>query len=161
VKTPVDETITAKNRQKRRANLPIRYTSRIGRSVKMLGQRARALRRMQSRPSATPISYLVSKMKIDSIRDVIATRQLHLGADSVHVSLGLPIPFPDNLDFYCPYAISYRGVTRYGYAGGVDAIQALQLTMVRVGIDLQHLAKSSGLQISWLLDTPGDTGFPH
>jgi hypothetical protein len=41
----------------------------------------------------------------------------------------------------------------------MDAVQALQLTMKKIGADLAHLAKTQGVQIAWLPDTPGDTGF--
>jgi hypothetical protein len=39
-------------------------------------------------------------------------------------------------------------------------VQALQLTMKKIGTDLAHLAKTQGVPIAWLPDTPGDTGFP-
>ena len=98
-------------------------------------------------------------MDIHEIDEQIADRTLKMGTENVVVTIGKPRPFDDNEDFYCPYSIEYAGKKKVSYAGGMDAIQALQLTMKKIGTDLSCLASAHGVLITWLADTPGDTGF--
>lgn len=99
-------------------------------------------------------------MDIREIGEPIAARKLVMGTDEVVVTIGKPQPFDDNEDYFCPYSIEYAGQKKVSYAGGMDAVQALQLTMKKIGTDLTYLAKTQGVPIAWLPDTPGDTGFP-
>jgi len=82
-----------------------------------------------------------------------------IGKDEVVVTVGRPCPFDDNNDYYCPYSIEYGDFKKVSYAGGMDSVQALLLALKKIGSDLAHLAKTKGIPISWLPDTPGDTGF--
>ena len=84
-----------------------------------------------------------------------------MGNEEIFVTIGRPRPFEDKEDYYCPYSIEYAGKKKTRYAGGVDAIQALQLVFKRIGADLFQLAEQSGVSITWLEDTPGFTGFPQ
>lgn len=99
-------------------------------------------------------------MDIREIGEPIADRKLMMGADEVVVTIGKPQAFNDDEDYYCPYSIEHGGRRKMSYAGGMDAVQALQLAMKKIGVDLAALAKAQGVSIDWLPDTPGDTGFP-
>ena len=99
-------------------------------------------------------------MDIRELGEPIADRKLAMGTNEVVVTIGKPQPFDDNEDYYCPYSIEYAGQKKVSYAGGMDAVQALQLTMKKIGADLAYLAKTQGVPIAWLPDTPDDTGFP-
>ena len=98
-------------------------------------------------------------MNIREVAEPIASRQLMMGTEPVVVSIGKPEPFDDNADFFCPYSIEYAGKRKVSYAGGMDAVQALQLAIKKIGSDLAYLAKTEGVPIGWLQDTPGETGF--
>jgi hypothetical protein len=101
----------------------------------------------------------MSPRKLEEIGESIAERTLVMGADAVIVTIGKPQPFDDGEDYFCPYSIEHAGQKKVSYAGGIDTVQALQLAMKKIGIDLAHLAKTQGAPIAWLPDTPGDTGF--
>jgi hypothetical protein len=75
------------------------------------------------------------------IGTVIAERQLRLDADSdvpITVLMGIPQKFgTDQGQYYvCPMQIRGLGDERVIGAQGVDAFQALQLGMQRIGIEL-------------------------
>ena len=76
----------------------------------------------------------------------------------VTVSIGAPRPYPDGADFYCPYRIESLGDDRVKWVGGVDAVQALQLVMERIGIELYASPKASVLR--WIDPDDPDLGFP-
>ena len=99
-------------------------------------------------------------MELKEIKQAIAVRTLRAGAQSIVVTIGKPQPFEGGGDFYCPYSIEFQGKTRIGYAGGVDAVQALQLAMKKIGVDLAHLKTPPDSPITWL-DEVGQTGFPQ
>jgi hypothetical protein len=98
-------------------------------------------------------------MNIYEVSESIAERKLVMGAVEVIVTIGKPQPFDDDEDYFCPYSIEYAEQKKVSYAGGMDAVQALQLTMKKIGADLANLAKTQGVPITWLPDAPGDTGF--
>jgi hypothetical protein len=97
-------------------------------------------------------------MHVKDIEDPIATRKLEMGRDEVIVTIGKPKFFEG--DYFCPYSIEYTGNKKVGRSFGVDAVQALQLTMKKIGVDLLHLSETKGIPISLFPDTPNDTGFP-
>jgi len=99
-------------------------------------------------------------MKITEIVNPIATRTLSAGSDDVVVTIGKPELFKDGNDYYCPYAIDFLGKKKMSYAGGADAVQAIQLAMQKIGVDLAYLKTPSNEPISWIGGGPGDTGFP-
>ena len=72
-------------------------------------------------------------MKVE-LGSVIAERRLRVTGRpelDVRVRIGTPRPFPDapHNDYYCPYQIVGLGSAKVRYAGGVDAIQALELAL--------------------------------
>lgn len=83
-----------------------------------------------------------------------------MGNDEIRVVIGMPEPFADGHDYYCPYSIKHGGDTKVSYAGGMDSVQALQLAMQEVGADLGYIARTTGVDIRWLDDSPGESGFP-
>src|SRR5690348_10271957 len=96
--------------------------------------------------------------------DVIARRELCLvepdGSESeVIVSIGRPQPFEDFKDYWVPYKISGGGIDKEFYAGGVDAIQALQLAMVGLGAELYALGRTMGGRLKWNVEE-AFLGFP-
>lgn len=99
-------------------------------------------------------------MKISEITEVIASRVLKAGDVDVLVLIGKPAMFEDGNDYYCPFSIEGFGKTQISYAGGSDAVQALQLAMKKIGVELEYLGKKNQISISWLNDMPGETGFP-
>ncbi|MEM8560947.1 MAG: hypothetical protein AAGF57_01870 [Pseudomonadota bacterium] len=46
------------------------------------------------------------------------------------------------------------------YAVGSDAVQAIQLAMKKIGIDLGSLETPSNTPVTWVSDGPCDTGLP-
>src|SRR5438094_7186700 len=62
------------------------------------------------------------------------------------VEIGKPAPFPDGpQDWYCPYTI--RGYEEFGehYAGGVDPLQALVMTLSGLRAQLLYIARRGKL----------------
>jgi hypothetical protein len=88
----------------------------------------------------------------------IATRKLSFGSEELTVILGKPEAIEDN-DFLCPYMILAGKETKTGYAIGIDGIQAIQLAMKKISIDLICISKASGIPIFWNMGGPGDIGF--
>lgn len=99
-------------------------------------------------------------MKDEKIRNPIAWRTLSMGGESVFVTIGQPELLQSDDEFACQYSIRWRGKNLCHRVIGIDAIQAIQLVMTRIGTELMALAKENNLQITWLADTPGEIGFP-
>lgn len=98
-----------------------------------------------------------------SLGTVIAIRELVLkdenGDRPVTVRIGMPRPFDDGQDYFCPFEIDGMGKTTVQRAGGVDAVQALRLAMTMIGITLYASEEAKAGQLRWL-DEYGDLGFP-
>jgi hypothetical protein len=104
-------------------------------------------------------------VKLQSVGDVIATRNLLLLRDGtsaleVHVLLGKPQAGPDHKDFYCPYQIKGVGEEKVKSVYGIDAFQALQLTLSILAVELEVLNKQLGGKLRWDCDDKGGLGFP-
>jgi hypothetical protein len=103
-------------------------------------------------------------MKVE-LGPIIAERRLRVTGRSeldVRVRLGTPRPFPDAPygDYYCPYQIVGVGNEKVRYAGGVDAIQALELALHILPTELDALRQEyPGL--GWADAPDGDYGFSH
>jgi hypothetical protein len=97
-------------------------------------------------------------LELDPIGTVIATRIYRRdGGGDVILRVGLPVPFPEGDNFFCPYAIEGLSVDRtISRAGGVDAIQALLLALQKIRITLEN----SGAGVFWLDDADPDLGLP-
>ncbi len=97
--------------------------------------------------------------------EIVAERRLLSVAQDgqtreVVILLGKPRPFPDApyRDYYCPYQIRGVGTEKVGAAGGVDALQAMQLAMVAIGATLENVQKTCKVDLRWN-DGSTDLGF--
>jgi hypothetical protein len=96
---------------------------------------------------------------------VIAERRLRVSGRpefDVRVRLGTPRPFPDAAygDYYCPYQIVGLGRESVRHAGGVDAIQALELAIHILPTELDALRQEHP-GLGWEDAPDGDYGFSH
>lgn len=101
-------------------------------------------------------------MELDSVGIAIATRDLDLAkGKKVIITIGKPEEFPDGGGgFYCPHQITGIGNERVRYAGGVDAVQALQLALIMIGAILYTSKEAKSRTLSWIGGQNGDLGFP-
>src|SRR5215468_4845322 len=101
-------------------------------------------------------------MKVE-LGSVIAERRLRVTGQpelDVRVRIGAPRPCPDDpqTNYYCPYQIAGLGIGKVRYAGGVDAVQALELAIHILPTELDALRqKYPGL--GWVDAAEGDYGF--
>jgi hypothetical protein len=102
-------------------------------------------------------------MKLDSIGEIIASRKLSLlrkdEKTELVVLMGKPEAFPESSDYYCPYQIKGFGWEKVMAMGGIDAFQAIQLTLSTIRVELEVIGKDSGGQILWEGDQGGHLGF--
>lgn len=104
-------------------------------------------------------------MELTTVGQVIATRCIRIEGSNegaYWVKIGLPQPFPDSNDFYCPVQItSVSGNDgKISYSAGIDSVQALQLSMILVSGILSRLNQELGGKLRWDGDENGDLGFP-
>jgi hypothetical protein len=104
-------------------------------------------------------------MNLESIGEVVAERVLHLSSDDnesggLTVRVGKPQQYPDGNGYFCPYEIICPDFRRIFYAAGLDSMQALQLTLRMVSVELHILRRDRHPDIYF--DEPGDDlGFPE
>lgn len=90
-------------------------------------------------------------MKIDRIETIIAQRSLQTkDGCEVQIIIGRPEHFPDEEDFYCPFAVMGLGDDRIRYAGGVDALQALILALKMLSVYVMTLEDVKRGDVQWL-----------
>ena len=89
---------------------------------------------------------------------VIATRDLEFDGQPVRVSIGMPRPEPGGMDYMCPYEISGPLTKRVFRSIGIDAVQALQLVMKMIGVELEVCAEAKTGRLTWLGESK--LGFP-
>jgi hypothetical protein len=102
-------------------------------------------------------------MKLSSIGTVIAKRVLTLrGGKKVTVELGKPRRFRGGApDYYCPVRVRGLGEDYLSYSAGIDAFQAIELAMIRVGGLLYGCDEAMAGKLSWDAgQMSGDLGFP-
>jgi len=102
-------------------------------------------------------------MEIKDIGEVIATRTLQLVENKkggITVQIGKPKQFPNKSDYYCPYRIIGIGDEKIRYAAGIDAVQAIQLAMVKIGAEIYTSTEAKSGRLRWDGDEKGDLGFP-
>jgi hypothetical protein len=99
--------------------------------------------------------------------DIIAERHLYLEGEpgcTIRVLLGKPhtrLNASNNELTFCPYQILGIGDEKVRAAGGVDAIQALQLAMEMIGSELYFkLNRRHNNGLRWEGGKDGDLGFP-
>ncbi|MBP6001975.1 MAG: hypothetical protein KA746_00940 [Pyrinomonadaceae bacterium] len=102
-------------------------------------------------------------MKIKDLGDVIAERRFKFESklkSEIIVAIGKPMPFPDSDDYYVPYQIKGIGDEQIKFAGGIDAVQCLQLVMKIIGSELWVINEPLTEKIIWDGDENGSLGFP-
>ena len=103
-------------------------------------------------------------MKLTTVGLVIAERQIldETGATAYVIKIGIPQPFSDGIDFYCPVQVLASGepTGTISYSAGVDSVQALQLAFKLVGGALIRLNQKHEGKLRWIGDEHGDLGFP-
>jgi hypothetical protein len=104
-------------------------------------------------------------LKLESVGESVATRTLTLHREdgtisAINVLLGRPQQLPDHVDYFCPYQIKGAGDEKVRYACGVDPLQALQLALSTLGVELEVLNKELGGKLRWECDDKGGLGFP-
>jgi hypothetical protein len=74
-------------------------------------------------------------VKIDSIGQVLCGREFDVrDGRAVSVIMGMPQQFPDGQDdYFCPFRIIGMGDEQIRYGVGVDALQAVWLTLQMIG----------------------------
>ena len=99
-------------------------------------------------------------MKLDNIGTEIGVRVLKL-SDGQSVTVRIGVPQEDGRDYFCPYQIIGIGKEDVSYAMGVDALQALQLTLKKIGVTLYASNQARSGSLKWEAQTvEGDLGFP-
>src|SRR5467141_4154449 len=101
-------------------------------------------------------------MKLENIGDIIAVRKLTLVRDgqpstAVEVLMGRPQRTPDQEDFFCPYQISVGGKVMAMH--GIDASQAMLLTLNIIGVELALINRDSVGKLFWDGDKDGNLDF--
>ncbi|MFC1770111.1 DUF6968 family protein [Nitrospirota bacterium] len=102
-------------------------------------------------------------MNLTSVGTVIATRRLKVSEDrsrEIIIDIGMPMPFPDSRDFYCPLHIKGIGSEKIQYTAGIDSVQALLLAIKYISARLSSHNKELGGAMRWEGDEEGDLGFP-
>lgn len=104
-------------------------------------------------------------MELTTVGQVIATRRIRSegsGETNYLVQIGLPQPFPDSSDYYCPVQVLSESDNqgKVLYSAGIDSVQALQLGMKLAGGILFRLNQDCGGKLRWEGDESGDLGLP-
>ncbi|BBJ96002.1 DUF6968 family protein [Xanthomonas campestris] len=87
----------------------------------------------------------------------ILKRTLKAGSRTIVVTINKPSE--EGEDFRCQYTIDDGESRRLSYAMGMDSVQAMQLAMKKIIIDLLALGEKIGNPINWLEDGPEGSGF--
>ena len=102
-------------------------------------------------------------MKLDNVGTVVASRMLTILGDDkkkIMVLIGMPRPYLNTSDYYCPFQIQGVGSEAVEYAVGIDSAQALLLALKRIPVLLLLLNKKLEGRLRWEGDESGDLGFP-
>ena len=101
-------------------------------------------------------------MNLESVGVVIASRDLTLDGNlKVQILIGMPERLPGSDDWYCPNQTLGIGSEKVRCIGGVDALQALVLSLSNVGVQLYCSAEYKAGRLSWDRGAvKGDLGLP-
>jgi hypothetical protein len=106
-------------------------------------------------------------MRLETVDGVMATRRLQVLGEpwrEVLAKLGRLQPSvdaPESGEYFCPFQITGVGDERVRYAAGVDAFQAIDLTVRLIGAYLRRLNDEVGGKLRWERDANGGLGFPE
>lgn len=92
---------------------------------------------------------------------VIARRELSLTqGGQVVVEIGTP-QLDSEIGHFCPYKISGLGKMRISQGAGLDSVHALQMALLKIGIDTYAFNKKNDGAVTWDAgEHDGDVGFP-
>jgi hypothetical protein len=104
-------------------------------------------------------------MELPILGQVIAERKYVLSTalgskEEIVVRLGAPQQSLDRSDFFCPFEIVGFGTTKIKCGFGIDAFQALRLTMKMIGLELHFFRQRYGMGF-YLSEQSDDLGFPE
>jgi hypothetical protein len=82
-------------------------------------------------------------LKINEIDIVVASREMELRfedgrTETYLVRVGMPYERDDGFDWCCPYELGTPSNRRLRCAFGIDSIQALELAMKIIKVELEH-----------------------
>jgi hypothetical protein len=78
----------------------------------------------------------------------------------VLLDVAIPRQFPDSQDYICQYRISGLLATHEAFAGGVDALQSLQLALYGAAAFLMSSKQFQEGDLYWLEANSKDLGLP-
>ena len=99
---------------------------------------------------------------MNTLGEVVAVRCLSLVDEpnrEILVKMGRQRT-PGEEDYFCPFQISGMGDERIDAIFGIDAFQAMQLTLQFIGARLLILNQENGGRLRWVCDEKGGLGFP-
>ena len=78
---------------------------------------------------------------------VIASREMAFvysdgRKEKVFLKIGMPFEYGEGLDWCCPYEIGTKSSKKLFGMFGIDALQALELTMKIIGVEIEQWEKS-------------------
>lgn len=80
---------------------------------------------------------------IKELGTVIASREMEFIFDDgrkekAFLKVGMPFEYGEGLDWCCPYELSTESGKKLFGMFGIDALQALELTMKTLGVEIEH-----------------------
>ena len=83
---------------------------------------------------------------IKDLGTVIASREMEFifddgGREKAFLKIGMPFEYNENPDWCCPYELSTASSRKLFGMIGIDALQALELTMKTLRVEIEHWEK--------------------
>jgi hypothetical protein len=84
---------------------------------------------------------------IKELGTVIALRVMEFvfedgGKEMAFLKVGMPFEYGEDLDWCCPYELSTESGKKLFGMFGIDALQALELTMKTLSVEIEHWEKT-------------------
>lgn len=97
----------------------------------------------------------------EEVRVIIAERVLSYRTDGSELQIEVLISTPerDGSSWVCRYEIDWPHERRYSFSAGIDAVQALHLTLQKICIDIYMSEYHASGRLSWG-ETGAGYGFP-
>jgi hypothetical protein len=85
--------------------------------------------------------------EVKALGTVIASRKMEFifeggRKEKAFLKVGLPFEYGDGFDWCCPYELSTESSKTLGGMFGIDALQALDLTMKTLRVETEHWERS-------------------
>ena len=82
-------------------------------------------------------------LKIESVGEIIASRKMEFVFDDgrkeeAFLRVGMPFEHSKELDWCCPYELGTLSEKKLFGMIGIDAVQALELTMKTLPVEIEH-----------------------